>query len=346
MKGSFFLGADSAPRFEAREMDLGEPGPEEVLIKVRACGVCGTDVHIYHGEEGSAPVVPPVVLGHEFSGVVEKIGSQVTVCKAGDHVALDPNIYCGRCRPCREGKKQNCENLYALGVNTNGGFAEYCMAPQTQCYVIDKGIDLDVAAMAEPLACAIHGIDNAGIKLGQNVLVVGGGTIGLLMVQLARLSGAAKVLLSEPVEVRRRLALEVGADAVINPLQEDINSVIRNVCGTEGADVVIECVGNPRAAAQAISAAGCGATVLLFSVPPVGAEVALPLMDVYKKELHIVGSIINPDTHQRAVDLINSGRLEIKKLITHVFDIEHLEEAILCQMGSESVKVIVRPGMR
>lgn len=342
MRGSFFLGAENNPKFEVRQMQFGALGPEDVLIKVHACGVCGTDVHIYHGEEGSAPVEPPVVLGHEFSGIVEAVGEKVSVCGVGDHVALDPNMYCGRCRPCREGKKQNCEHLYALGVNTNGGFAEYCVAPQAQCFVVDKEIDLDVAAMAEPLACAIHGIDNAGIKLGQNVLVIGGGTIGLLMVQLAKLSGAAKVLLSEPVETRRKLALEIGADAVIDPVKDDIRAAVKAACGTDGADVVIECVGNPRATAQAIDAAGAGATVLLFSVPPVGAQVALPLMDVYKKELHIVGSIINPDTHQRAVDLINAGRLEIKKLITHVFDIEHLEEAILCQMGSESVKVIVR----
>lgn len=345
MKGSFFLGADSTPKFEVREMAIGPLDPDEVLIKVHACGVCGTDVHIYHGEEGSAPVTPPVVLGHEFSGVVEEVGSQVTVCRVGDRVALDPNMYCGTCRPCREGKKQNCEHLYALGVNTNGGFAEYCVAPQSQCYLMNQDVDLDIAAMAEPLACAIHGIDRASIKPGQNVLVVGGGAIGMLMVQLAKLSGAAKVLLSEPVEVRQQLGLEVGADAVINPLKEDIGEVIKAVCGTDGVDVVIECVGNPRAVAQAIAAAGSGATVLLFSVPVVGSTVPLPLMDVYKKELHIVGSIINPDTHQRAVDLINSGRLEIKKLITHVFDIEHLEQAIQCQMGNESIKVIVKPNI-
>lgn len=343
MIGSFFLGADHTPKFEMREMEFGKLGAEEVLIKVHACGVCGTDVHIYYGEEGSAPVTPPVVLGHEFSGVVEKVGSRVTTCQVGDHVTLDPNMYCGKCRPCREGKKQGCEHLYALGVNTNGGFAQYCVAPQSQCYRVNPEIDLDVAAMAEPLACAVHGIDQAGIKPGQNVLVVGGGTIGLLMVQLAKLSGAARVLLSEPVAVRQQLGLEVGADAVIDPTKEDINTTIRNVCGTDGVDVVIECVGNPRAVAQAINAAGFGATVLIFSVPSVGAEVALPLTDVYKKELHIVGSLINPDTHQRAVDLINAGRLEIKKLISHVFDIGHLEQAIQCQMGSESVKVIVKP---
>lgn len=343
MRGSFFLGADHAPKFEMREMSFDVLGPSQVLVKVHACGVCGTDVHIYHGEEGSAEVTPPVVLGHEFSGVVEKVGEAVTVCKVGDHVAVDPNVYCGKCRPCKMGKKQNCESLYAFGVNANGGFADYCVVPQEQCYLVDSHVDLDAAAMMEPLACAIHGIDNLGIIPGENVLVIGGGAIGQIMVQLARLSGAAKVLLSEPVEVRQKLGLELGACAVVNPITENLSEKIREVFGTKGADVVIECVGNTRAVAQAIESAGLGGKILIFSVPSVGTSVALPLMDVFKKELKITGSIINPDTNQRAIDLINSGRIEVKKLITHVFDTEHLEDAIRCQMGSESIKVIVKP---
>ena len=343
MKGTYFLGADAPVRFETRDMQFAPLAPAEVLMRVHACGVCGTDVHIYKGEEGSAPVTPPVVLGHEFSGTVVAVGSAVTTCRPGDKIAADPNMYCGICRPCREGKKQNCEHLYALGVNTNGGFAEYCVLPQTQCFALPQDTDLDAAAMVEPLACAIHGIDNANIRPGTNVLVIGGGTIGLLMVQLAKLSGASKVLLSEPVASRQKVGLEVGADAVVDPIHESLPQKIQQTFGTSGADTVIECVGNPHATLQAIESAGQSGTVLLFSVPKVGSTVPLPLMDVYKKELHIHGSIINPDTHQRAVDLITAGRLELKKLITNTFDLEHLEDAIICQMGSESIKVLVKP---
>lgn len=343
MIGSFFLGATAPKKFEQRSMQFAPLGPDEVLMQVHACGVCGTDVHIYKGEEGSAPVTPPVVLGHEFSGTVAAVGSAVTTCRPGDKIAADPNMYCGICRPCREGKKQNCEHLFALGVNTNGGFAEYCVLPQAQCFVLPPQADLDEAAMVEPLACAIHGIDQANIRPGVNVLVIGGGTIGLLMVQLARLSGAAKILLSEPVELRRNIALEVGADAAVDPIHDSLPAAIRQTFGTDGADVVIECVGAPQATRQAIESAGFSANILLFSVPRVGSTVPLPLMDVYKKELHIHGSIINPDTHQRAVDLIAAGRLELKKLITHTFDLAHLEDAIRCQMGSESIKVLVKP---
>lgn len=343
MKGTFFLGAKETPKFEVREMKFASLEPHQVLVENRACGICGTDVHIYHGEEGSAEVKPPVVLGHEFSGIVADIGSEVKGVKIGDHVTIDPNIYCGHCMPCRMGKKQNCENLFALGVNVNGGFAEYSVCPDTQCFKVSDDLDFDIAAMAEPLACAMHGIDQVRIVPGQVVLIVGGGAIGLLMVQLAKLSGASAVILSEPVEMRRNIGMEVGADAVIDPVHEDIAGRLYDICGRAGADIVIECVGKESAVVQAIEAAGFGAHILLFSVPAVNAAIQLPLFDIYKKELHIMGSMINPDTHQRAVNLLNSGRLKIKDLITHVYDLEHLDEAIHMQMSGESIKVVVHP---
>lgn len=343
MKGTFFLGAEAENKFEVRDIEPEPLKEHEVLIAVKACGICGTDVHIFHGEKGSAEVTPPVILGHEFAGVVEKIGEAVTDLKVGDHVTVDPNMYCGKCLPCRMGKKQNCEVLYALGVNVNGGFAEYAVCPDTQCFKVDAGISFEEAAMAEPLACVIHGIDRAEIKSGHAVLVIGGGTIGLLMVQMAKLSGAATVILSEPIEMRRKIGLEVGADAVIDPLKENLPERIQEICGRKGADVVIECVGRAAAVEQAFKGAGFAATILLFSVPSVDAAPPMPLFDIYKKELKVVGSMINPDTHQRAVNLLNSGRLEIKKLITHRYGLEELEKAICMQMSDESIKVVVEP---
>lgn len=344
MKGAFFVGADKARRFEIREMTFpGELGENDVLIRVKSCGVCGTDIHIYHGEESSAPVIPPVVLGHEFSGIVVRTGRAVKSFSEGDHVCIDPNMYCGSCRPCLLGKKQNCQNLYALGVNTNGGFAEYCICPAANVFHINDSVDFDEAAMVEPLACALHGMDRLNPAMGQNILIIGGGPIGLLMVQLARLKGAARVILSEPVKLKRDIGLQLGADAVIDPVHEDLKQRIWEITGVEGADAVIECVGKPIAAKQAIEAAGFGAGILLFSVPSPGSCVELPLMDLFKKELTIMGSIINPDTHLRAVELINSKRIEIKKLITHKYSIDNLDEAIKKQMSSDSIKVVVNP---
>lgn len=338
MRGTYFLGNGE---FETSEMPEHALSGKEVLIKVAACGVCGTDVHIFHGDKGSAEVTPPVVLGHELSGTVVSVGNDVTSLAVGDHVTVDPNSYCGQCHYCRIGKKQLCTSLYAVGVNRDGGFAEYCYVPEAQCYRLNEDIPLEFGAMAEPLACCIHGIDNAEIRTGDTVLVVGGGAIGLMMVQLAKLSGASMVILSEPVEMRRRIGLQVGADAVLDPMHENLKERLRELTGESGTDVVIECVGNTSATAQAFEAAKRGTTLLLFSVPKAGAIHPLSLEDVYQKELRIVGSMINPDTHQRAVNLINSGRIQLAPIITHRFPIEKLKEAILMQMSSESLKVLV-----
>ncbi len=340
MKGNFFLGNG---KFEVRDMGKLVPGPHDVLIRNMAAGVCGTDVHIYHGEEGSAAVAPPVVLGHEYSGVVEKIGAEVTAVRVGDHVTVDPNMYCGQCEYCRCGKKQLCRGMVAVGVNFNGGFAEYSLVPQAQCFVLDPSVPFEVGAMAEPLACCLHGIDLAEIKPGQNVLVIGGGAIGLIMAQLARLSGAAKVIVSEPIEMRRKIAMEIGADGTIDPIHEDVRARFQALTGREGAEVIIECVGKPAAVEQALYAADKGAMIMMFSVPSPRDTLQLPLFDVFKKELTIRGSMVNPDTHARAVALINSGRLQIKPLITHCFALEQVEDAIKMQMDSRSIKVLVKP---
>ncbi len=340
MKATYFLGEK---KFEVRELPVPEVQETDVLIRVAACGICGTDVHIYHGSKGSTDVKPPVVLGHEFAGTVEKVGDKVTSVKPGDHVTVDPNRYCGTCHFCQIGKKQMCENLYAIGVNRDGGFAEYCLVPESQCYQLDKQVPLKYGAMTEPLACCIHGIDKANIQPGQTVCVIGGGAIGLLMIQLAKISGASKVILSEPVEMRRQIGMEVGAFGTIDPIHEDIKEQLNQLLGTKGADVVIECVGTPVAAEQAFLAADKGATILLFSVPKPDSTYHLHLEDVFQKELTIVGSMINPDTHGRAAALINSGVLKLEPIITHSFPVEQVEDAILAQQSAETIKVIVEP---
>lgn len=339
MKASYFLGKGS---FEVRQAPELRPGPGEVVIKNMVCGVCGTDVHIFHGEPGSADVNPPVVLGHEYSGEVVEVGEGVTALKPGDHVTVDPNIYCGECVYCRNGKKQLCETMQAVGVTRDGGFGEYSLVPAAQAFKLGDSVPYEAGAMAEPVACCLHGIDLAGIKAGDRVCIVGGGAIGLIMLQLAKLSGASTLVLSEPNEKRRQVALSLGADAAIDPTAPDARSAYEAALG-DGADVVIECVGNNAAVKSAFQLAKKGATIVLFSVPKVDATFDLPLFDVYKKELTIRGSFVNPDTHERAVRLINSGKLDFTSIITHRFNLDQLPEAIAMQMSSESIKVVVCP---
>lgn len=337
MKASRFLGNKT---FAVTDLPMPHAGPGELVLRNQVCGVCGTDVHIYHGEPGSADVNPPVVLGHEYSGEVVEVGEGVTGFAVGDHVTVDPNIYCGHCAYCQNGKKQLCPSMEAIGVTRDGGFAQYSRIPASQAFKLEPTVPWEAAAMAEPLACCLHGIDLAGIQVGDKVCVVGGGAIGLLMVQLAKLSGASQIVLSEPNEKRRQVGLQLGANAAIDPTRPDAQEAFAQVLGG-GANVVIECVGNVPAVKSAFQFAGKGATVLLFSVPKVDATFDLPLFDVYKKELTIKGSFVNPDTHARAVALINSGKVDFDPIITHRFTLDQLPEAIAMQMSDASIKVVV-----
>lgn len=337
MKASRFLGNKT---FAVTDLPTPHAGPGELVLRNQVCGVCGTDVHIYHGEPGSADVNPPVVLGHEYSGEVVEVGKGVTGFAVGDHVTVDPNIYCGHCAYCQNGKKQLCPSMEAIGVTRDGGFAQYSLIPASQAFKLEPTVPWEAAAMAEPLACCLHGIDLAGIQVGDKVCVVGGGAIGLLMVQLAKLSGASQIVLSEPNEKRRQVGLQLGANAAIDPTRPDAQEAFAQVLGG-GANVVIECVGNVPAVKSAFQFAGKGATVLLFSVPKVDATFDLPLFDVYKKELTIKGSFVNPDTHARAVALINSGKVDFDPIITHRFTLDQLPEAIAMQMSDASIKVVV-----
>lgn len=337
MKASRFLGNKT---FAVTDLPTPHAGPGELVLRNQVCGVCGTDVHIYHGEPGSADVNPPVVLGHEYSGEVVEVGEGVTGFAVGDHVTVDPNIYCGHCAYCQNGKKQLCPSMEAIGVTRDGGFAQYSRIPASQAFKLEPTVPWEAAAMAEPLACCLHGIDLAGIQVGDKVCVVGGGAIGLLMVQLAKLSGASQIVLSEPNEKRRQVGLQLGANTALDPTRPDAQEAFAQVLDG-GANVVIECVGNVPAVKSAFQFAGKGATVLLFSVPKVDATFDLPLFDVYKKELTIKGSFVNPDTHARAVALINSGKVDFGPIITHRFTLDQLPEAIAMQMSDASIKVVV-----
>jgi len=315
MKAAVFLGTG---RIEVQELALAALGPTDVRVRNRAVGVCGTDIHIFNGEKGSADVTPPVVLGHEFAGEVVEIGSAVTTVRVGDRVAIDPNIYCGKCHYCKIGKKQHCENLQAIGVTRHGGFAEYCVVPEQQVYVLGEDVDFEEGAMAEPLACCLHGIDLVGIRTGDTVCAI-------------------------PGAERRRIALELGADYTFDPLAVPLVDSIREELGMPGVDVVIECAGVGGAVEQAFAVAKRGASILLFSVPAPDATYPLRLFDVFQKELKIQGSFINPDTHQRAVELLNAKKVQIAPLITHRYGLDGVAEAIQKQTEADSLKVLVKP---
>lgn len=317
-------------------------GPKDVLIRVKACGVCGTDVHIYEGDKGAAEVTPPTILGHEFAGIVEAVGEGVREYQPGDRVCVDPNCYCGTCTPCRNGVAHYCEHMIGYGTTMDGGFAEFCAVDVRQVYRLGAHTTFEQGAMAEPVACCLHGIDMCGIGPGSQVVVIGGGMIGLLMLQLARLSGAAKVALLEPVAEKRQVAQKLGADVCIDPLGQDVKAELGKA-GLSWVNTVIECVGRPSTIEQAIDIAGNKAVVMMFGLTKPDETVSVKPFEIFKKELELKASYINPYTQKRALDLIDAGRIDVSSMICDICGLEKLEEILGSQAARAKGKYIIRP---
>lgn len=320
------------------EKDHRELQPNEVLIQVAACGICSTDQKILKGESHSTP---PVVIGHEFCGTVQKAGDDVHDISPGDFVSVDPNIVCGRCQYCRRGKVNLCENLTALGVDIDGGFAEYCIVPAAQCYHISNEIAPEYAALAEPLSCALYGIKKAEIKPGDSVAIIGGGLIGYLMVQLSSLSGAKQVLISEVDKNRRDICLAAGADIGIDPQQISGTEKVRDYT-KGGADIVIECVGSVSTSKESLEMIKPGGTVVLFGVSPRGRTISLSPYEIFKNDITIRGSFLNPFTFQDVVRLIERGKVDFGTLTLRQFSLDEINEAFEYQKSRREMKINIR----
>ncbi len=327
-------------RFELKDVPVPQPGEKDVLISVDTCGICGTDVHIY---EGTFPADFPVIIGHEFAGRVEEIGKEVKNFGIGDRVTVDPNITCGKCEWCRKGQKHLCPHLINLGVKVNGGFAEYAKVKEAYVYHLPEDLDLESASFTEPLSCCLHGIDLAQIKSGDAVVILGAGPIGLLMLQLAEISGAEKVVSMDPVEKRRNLAIRLGVDLALDPTTTNVvNSVEEFLDGK--ADRVIECVGSSHTQEDSLSFVKPGGRVVWFGVADPKAEVRINPFHIYRNEIAVVGSFVNPYTTERSIKLLSSGRIKVKDLITHRFRLDQLDEAIKTYLDDKNrVKIVMKP---
>lgn len=294
---------------EVKELNIPKLKDNEILIHIEGCGVCGTDFHIFNGE---APSAQPVVLGHEFTGFVIDRGNSSSF-KELDRVVVDPNIYCGHCYYCRKGEINFCRNLKALGVTLNGGMSQSAIVPVSQAYKIPEELEYRKAIFTEPVSCCIHGINQSSILPGDKVAIVGSGTIGLIMLQLAKLRGAAEVTVIDPLQSKRLLAQQLGADFQFNP--EDPQFLEHyNDLSSGGADVVIECVGKSSAVETSLRIARKGATVVVFGLAGPNDFMKLYLQSFFHKEISLKSSLLNPYTFQAAVDLIVSGKLKLDAL--------------------------------
>lgn len=342
MKCAIFYGNRD---IRVEEHDIPQLGPRDVLIQVKACGVCGSDVHIFEGGQGASNIVPPVILGHEFSGVIVEVGRDVFDFKIGDRVSVDPNCNCGVCDACREGITHFCENMVGYGTTVNGGYAEFCAVNVQSVYHLGENTSFIQGAMAEPVGCCLHGIDMCQIQPGHHVAVIGGGMIGMLMIQLAKLAGASKVALLEPILARREIGKKLGADICIDPLQEDTQAALYSA-GMKHLHTVIECVGRASTMEQAIALAGRKGVVMMFGLTRPEEVIALRPFDVFRKELVLKASYINPCTQRRALELIDSGRLDVSSAIFDICGLEKLKDIMEDPQLRSKGKFIISPEIR
>lgn len=333
---------ERAPGLEVREIDRPRPEEDEVLIRVRRAGICGTDLHIHEWDRWSQKRIdPPLVLGHEFMGEVADTGSLVTNVAPGERVSAESHLVCGHCEHCRAGDAHVCRETEILGIDSDGAFAEYVVVPATNLIAIPETIEDDHAAVFDPLGNAFHTVLHTPVS-GRAVAVVGCGPIGLFAVGIARAAGARKVIAVEPVPNRRRIAEQMGADHLLDPSAEDAVGAVRELTDGYGADVVCEMSGHPDGVRDAFRMCRNAGEVRLLGLPDGDVEVDLA-GDVIFKGLSVYGVIGRRmyGTWIRMRDFLAAGMLDVEPVITHRLALEDFAAGIEAMASGEAAKVVL-----
>jgi NADPH2:quinone reductase len=321
-----------APGSPARVATLPDPAPAagEIVVAVRGCGICGTDRHIL--EEGLPTARYPLVPGHEPWGEVVAVspGSRAAI---GDLVAVDPSLHCGACAQCRRGRGNLCERWGAIGGTERGAWADYVAVPDRNAVVLEEGYPLDCASLIEPVACAVRGMKRLRPEAGQSAIVIGGGTMGLLLGTLLELAGCEPVRIVELDDVRRATGrARTGLD-VISPAD----------LGDDQADLLVDATGVPAAVASALDHVAPGGTVMVFGVSSPDARVPISPFDVYQRELTIVGSMAILHSYQPAVELVARHPERFRPLLTHAFDLADFDTAVSLIPAGDAIKITIQP---
>ena len=302
---------------ELTTLDVPSVGANDVLIRVKACGICGSDVHGFDGSTGRR--IPPIVMGHEAAGVIESVGNNVTEFKKGDRVTFDSTIYCGHCFYCKRGEVNLCDRREVLGVSTPdfrrmGAFAEYVAVPQHIVYRLPDALPFAAAAMVEAVSVAVHAVALTPVAMGSTALVVGAGMIGCLVLQAARLAGCSRVIVVDLDDSRLQMASGLGATDLINSRNADAVAAVRNLTGGRGADVALECVGASVTVVTAIEGTRKGGTVTL--VGNVTPTVEIPLQSVVSRQIRLQGSAASSGEYPVCMDLLARGAVRVDTLLT------------------------------
>ena len=326
--------------YEIELVDRSEPhvDADEVLIRLRTAGICGSDVH---GLAGEHPLMTlPRVLGHELAGQIEAVGREVTSVSPGDHVAVDPMLRCGHCRPCRLGRYNCCENLKVLGVHTDGGFAEFIAVTQGQVYGLPESLPWEVGALIEPLAVGAHGVARAKVVDGDRVVILGAGTIGLSAL-LAAKQHRVQVIVLDILDWKLDKAKALGADKVLNPVTEDALEGVMGFTNGQGAEVVLEATGSPHTVASTISYLASAGRIGIIGIT--GQEILLHQSEFTRKEVDIYFSRNSLDQFPRIITRIAQGEIDPRPMISHRFPFEDVKQALqlASERGREVGKVIL-----
>ncbi|GFN22667.1 alcohol dehydrogenase catalytic domain-containing protein [Thermanaeromonas sp. C210] len=341
MKALYFL---SPGQLELREVEKPEAGPGELIVKVAYAGVCGTDVRIYRGTKA---IPAPRIIGHEFSGTIAEVGPGVEGWEVGSRVTVYPVIPCGTCYACRSGRPNICLNRTTIGYELDGAFAEYVKVPREavgQGHVIPlpPEVSLEEAAAAEPVAAAFHGIRRSRLSPGQDVCIMGAGPIGLYHLQLAFWRGARQVIVSEPQEERRNLALRFGATVAVAP--EEVKAAVGEVTGGAGVDVVFIDVGIPAIIREAVSLAKKGGTCVLFAGCPAGSTAEIDPNEIHYREVDLIGSSAStPGNLATVLRLAARNFIDIKSTIGHILDLEDWARAFQMKQDYAGLKTLLKP---
>ncbi len=344
MKAAVYLGKD---QMVIKEVETPRVDQDSVLLQVESCAVCGSDIRIFH--HGNSRVVPPQILGHEVSGKVVEVGANVTKFKVGDRVAIGADVPCGECVFCEAGIGNNCQINYAMGYQFAGGFSEYMLLNKTvvnygPVHKLPDQVGYDEGALAEPLACVLNALELTGIKLGDTVVIIGAGPIGCMIIPVAYRMGATKVIVIQRSRPRMEAARKFGADVYICSSEEDPIARVLEETGGLGADVIITANPSPQSHADALKMAKNRARINLFGGLPAGSTVTLDTNIIHYKELIVVGAHGSlPRHHQLAIELIASGKIDMKPFISHRFDLDHVAEAFVTAEGHTGMRVVVKP---
>ncbi|MCA9062623.1 MAG: galactitol-1-phosphate 5-dehydrogenase [Planctomycetaceae bacterium] len=308
---------------ELTDMPTPEIGADDLLVEVRACGICGSDIHGYDGSTGRR--IPPLVMGHEAAGVVSAVGSSVTRFKVGDRVTFDSTVSCGKCFFCCRGEINLCDNRRVLGVSCgeyrqHGAFAEYVSVPQNICYSIPDNLPFEHAAMIEAVSIAVHAANRTPVSLGDTAVVVGSGMIGLLVIQAIRLAGCARVIAVDVDDSRLQKAIDLGADLTINAKNVDVAEEVRKATGGRGADVALEVVGMTETVRSAIGCLRKGGSVTF--VGNLSPDVNFPLQWVVTREISVYGSCASRGEYPACIELLQRGDIRVDSMISATAGLE------------------------